>query len=323
MLLGNSIFQTEVLFNTSTYSVPFVNSESWVKTAFTTFFNNCWGPRWYSDGRQIQSIEAIVQTQSPDTVVSDTNNTAGAYAWDIRFNTTGGSDPMSPNPCHQRFYYRPAEPWTNISDAADGSNGSCTNYMDMLMGYDDSGPESVGVSTGTFTNFDSGTVPEATWELQNTSKCIGGDCQAYRIYQKVGETLPYKLIYYDCTTGEGVNLDYFATRSEADSIGSQWITSENTKGSQNSTGCTDQGVLYPWTDTTNGTNGGGSGGGGSGYQPIPCGDSNAIVLSDGSCGACNSGYAKEGGKCVESKVIPWMLYGGLGLMGLVGLIILK
>ena len=74
MLLGNSIFQTEVLFNTSTYSVPFVNSESWVKTAFTTFFNNCWGPRWYSDGRQIQSIEAIVQTQSPDTVVSDTNN---------------------------------------------------------------------------------------------------------------------------------------------------------------------------------------------------------------------------------------------------------
>ena len=179
------------------YSVPFANTESWVKAAFTAFFNNCWSPRWYTDGRQIQSIEAIVQTQSPDTAVSDTNNTEGSYAWDIRFNTTGIQEPVtsqgvttpaqSPNPCHQRFYYRPStyggdSPWEYSDRAAD----DCSDRTDMLMGYDNSGPESVGVSTGTFTNFDSGTIPEATWELQNTSKCMGSDCQAFRIYQKVG-----------------------------------------------------------------------------------------------------------------------------------------
>ena len=30
------------------YSVPFANTESWVKAAFTAFFNNCWSPRWYT-----------------------------------------------------------------------------------------------------------------------------------------------------------------------------------------------------------------------------------------------------------------------------------
>jgi hypothetical protein len=305
------LFSTEpnkdLIFNA--YSIPFANSESWVKAAFTAFFNNCWSPRWYTDGRQIQSIEAIVQTQSPDTVVSDTNNTAGAYAWDIRFNTTGGSDPMSPNPCHQRFYYRPSDTWHYSDRAAD----DCSDRTDMLMGYDNSGPESVGVSTGTFTNFASGTVPEATWELQNTSKCMDSDCQAFRIYQKVGETKPYKIVAFDCATGVVAGAEYFTTRNEADSKGSEWVMSQHTNGNHNTTGCTDQNL-----DAT-GDNG-----------SEPCDDSNASVLADGSCGPCNTGYILENDICTESddddddedatgklKYILWI--GG----ALLGLLVLK
>ena len=302
------LFSTEpnkdLIFNA--YSIPFANSESWVKAAFTAFFNNCWSPRWYTDGRQIQSIEAIVQTQSPDTVVSDTNNTAGAYAWDIRFNTTGGSDPMSPNPCHQRFYYRPSDTWHYSDRAAD----DCSDRTDMLMGYDNSGPESVGVSTGTFTNFDSGTVPEATWELQNTSKCMGSDCQAFRIYQKVGETKPYKIVAFDCATGAVAGAEYFTTRKEADSKGSEWVMSQHTNGNHNTTGCTDQNL-----DAT-GDNG-----------SELCDDSNASVLADGSCGPCNTGYLLENDICTDADDIAdddeddtgklkYILWGGGALLGL-------
>ena len=146
-------------------------------------------------GRQIQSIEAIVQTQSPDTAVSDTNNTEGSYAWDIRFNTTGIQEPVtsqgvttpaqSPNPCHQRFYYRPStyggdSPWEYSDRAAD----DCSDRTDMLMGYDNSGPESVGVSTGTFTNFDS------VFQKQHGNFKIHQNVWvltvSFRIYQKVG-----------------------------------------------------------------------------------------------------------------------------------------
>ncbi len=369
------------------YGVTFANTETWVKGAFRDFFNNCWGPNWWSDGRQIQSIEAIVQSQSPDSEVSDSNNTEGAYAWDIRFTTTASGDGTR----HQRFYYRPTEDWTYNT-----SISGCQNRQNMLMGYDNSGPEAVGVPTGTFTTFDQGYVPTATWELQTTSYCIGnvtvtkyqcgkwylgpgchtapeytrpsgppcvvdanGDMvevfqkktgsgtqgnKAFEIHQKVDEDKPFRLTKYNCSDEWiSINPEYYATRDEADAVGAAWVDSQyDTYGM---TGSDDWPAVISRPccerdnscddDDDNGDNGDN---GGNGPAPIPCGDPNAVVLDDGNCGVCKSGYEdkNDGNGCVEIQDdngdngddTPFepsntLKYIGLGVAGLMGLLVIS
>ena len=359
------------------YSTPFANLDSWVRGAFTDFFNNCWGPNWWNDGRQIQSIEAIVQSQSPDSAVSDSNNTEGAYAWDIRFKTTATGDGTR----HQRFYYRPTENWTYSSSTPSG----CQSRKNMLMGYDNSGPEAIGVPTGTFTSFDQGHVPTATWELISSSYCIGnvtvtqrqcgkwylGDgCHdaplytretgyggnpcvtdangdlvevwkkktgsgtqgnvGFRIYQKVGEDLPYKLIRYNCSDESIEHTNQYINRSSADQIGSAWVTSQYEDIGATGSDEWPNLISRPCCESDNScddsdddTNGNGNG------EPVPCADPNAEVLSDGSCGSCNTGYeVDENGVCTasednddidddeETPTLKYILIGGGALLGL-------
>ena len=111
-----------------------------------------------------------------------------------------------------------------------------------------------------------------------------------------GNCWPYRDIFKDtynlywnkqrkCYTGKA---EYFTTRNEADIKGSEWVMSQHTKGNHNTTGCTDQNL-----DAT----------GDNGSEPIPCDDSNASVLADGSCGPCNTGYLLENDICTDSDDI--------------------
>ena len=360
------------------YNVSFANTKAWVTGAFTDFFDNCWGPNYWTDGRQIQNVEAIVQTQTPNTPVSDTNNTGGAYGWDIRFRDTEG------DLRHQSFFYHPTDEFAFGSSAASG----CQTRKQFLMGFDNSGPAAVGVANGTFTSLSGGTTPAANWELQNTSYCIGNvtitknqcgkwylqqvmgegchdapvynkqhSCGSgfldadgntvevwkkklgsstegnpgYKIYQKVGEALPYKLITYTCTTGQEMQTTYYETRDEADTVGGAHVTAQyNDSVTEGNLGDDDWPATIarkcPDDDTDNS--------GGSG--PIlpdaePCDDDNATVLSDGSCGPCKTGYQANGDGCVEiqdggdddgeeNNALKWI---GLGAAGLLALLVVN
>ena len=261
------------------YVNSFSNTKTWVTNAFTSFFNNCWGPNFWTDGRQIDEVEAIVQTQTPQTQVTDTNITGGSYAWHIRFTDTEG------DLRHQVFYFNPTTPFNFGSGAASG----CQTRKNFLMGYDNSGPEAVGVADGAFIPLVGDDTGSSSWELQATSSCIGnvtatsrqcgkwyleqikgegchtapvytketgchGGAQdtagnpvevwvkktasstegqsAYKIYQKVGEDLPYKLVTYYCGAGQGkykgeeANTTFYATRTEADTAGNEWVMNQ-------------------------------------------------------------------------------------------------
>ena len=353
-------------------ALTFANTKSWVTSAFTDFFDNCWGPNWWTDGRQIQNVEAIVQTQTPNTPVSDTNISGGAYGWDIRFKDTEG------DLRHQSFYYNPTDDFVFGSSAATG----CQTRKQFLMGYDNSGPAAVGVATGTFTPLAAGTTPAANWELQTTSYCIGNvtiteeQCDkwyleqvagsgchtapvyqkqhscgslvdddgnnievwkkklgsstegnaGYKIYQKVGETKPYKLVTYNCATGDEMQTTYYTTRNGADVVGSAHVTSQyEANDPQVSSGNDNWPASISRVCEDNGDNG--DNGGGSSGPPVtivPCDDDNATVLSDGSCGPCKTGYVLEDDICIateeeeeeENNTLKWIGFGAAGLFGL-------
>ncbi|MAY90094.1 MAG: hypothetical protein CMN00_02790 [Rickettsiales bacterium] len=282
MILLASLFGTPLeLFGTEpnqdlifrSYVNSFSNTKTWVTNAFTSFFNNCWGPNWWTDGRQIDEVEAIVQTQTPQTQVTDTNITGCSYAWHIRFTDTEG------DLRHQVFYFNPTTEFAFGSSAASG----CQTRKNFLMGYDNSGPQAIGVADGAFIPLAGSDTGSSSWELQNTSYCIGNvtitknqcgkwyleqimgegcheapvykkqhSCTsgyadgngnavevwkkqlgsstegnaAYKIYQKVGESLPYKLITYNCATGQEMQTTYYETRNEADTVGSAHVTAQ-------------------------------------------------------------------------------------------------
>ena len=384
MILTSGLFGTPIeLFGATpnqdlvfrSYTNSFANTKTWVTNAFTDFFNNCWGPNWWSDGRQIDDVEAIVQTQTPLSQVSDTNITGGSYAWHIRFTDTEG------DLRHQVFYFNPTAEFDYTSIAASG----CQTRKNFNMGYDDSGPNAVGVATGTFTPLDAGDVGSASWELQNTSSCIGnqtvvkrqcgkwwleqvmGDgchtapvyqkehgCNsgyatnagdkvevwkkktasstagqsAFKIYQNVDETLPYKLVKYNCATGVEISSSFYSTRQEADTVGQAHVTSQyNTHGMTGD----DDSEKWPHTISKKCLDDDADDDGPT-IGPLEpfCDDDNATLLSDGSCGPCNAGYTLDSdNKCIattdddddddeeeSSPTLKYILIGGGALMGL-------
>jgi|TARA_A100000164_G_scaffold57294_1_gene45925 hypothetical protein len=383
MILLASLFGTPLeLFGTEpnqdlifrSYVNSFSNTKTWVTNAFTSFFNNCWGPNWWTDGRQIDDVEAIVQTQTPQTQVTDTNITGGSYAWHIRFTDTEG------DLRHQVFYFNPTTEFAFGSSAASG----CQTRKNFLMGYDNSGPQAIGVADGAFIPLAGGDTGSSSWELQNTSYCIGnvtitknqcgkwyleqimgegcheapvykkqhsctsgyadGDGNAvevwkkqlgsstegnaaYKIYQKVGESLPYKLITYNCATGQEMQTTYYETRNEADTVGSAHVTTQYndsvTEGNLGDDDWPDQISRICETDN----------GGDDDDPPLigTCADPNDSGYGQTECVGCNDGYEdnSDGLGCVEiqdndddddngddSNNLKWIGYGAAGLFGL-------
>jgi hypothetical protein len=179
MILLASLFGTPLqLFGTepnqelifrSTMTDTFTNTETWVTMAFTDFFNECWGPNWWTDGRQIDRVEAIVQTQDPTTEVDANSNTGGAYGWHIRFKDTAG------DLRHQSFFYKPTEfeAWGTTA------HSGCQTRKNFLMGYDNSGPDAVGQADGTFKPFETDEDDDdvvAPCEDSNATVSTDGSC---------------------------------------------------------------------------------------------------------------------------------------------------
>ena len=383
MILLASLFGTPLeLFGTEpnqdlifrSYVNSFSNTKTWVTNAFTSFFNNCWGPNWWTDGRQIDEVEAIVQTQVPETQVTDTNITGGSYAWHIRFTDTAG------DLRHQVFYFNPTTEFAYGSGAASG----CQTRKNFLMGYDDSGPQAVGVADGAFIPLVGDDTGSSSWELQTTSSCIGNvtitknqcgkwylqqvmgpgchvapvytkqhSCNSgwkvgddtvevwkkklgsssegqagYKIYQKVGESLPYKLITYNCSTGQELATSYYETRSAADTVGSAHVMAQynasNTAGTLGDDNWPDQISRICETDD-NGDNGDN----GDDDPPLvgTCADPNDSGYGLPDCAGCNDGYEdnNDGLGCVEiqddddgdeDNTLKYIGIGGAGLIGL-------
>ena len=103
----------------------FSNTESWVKNAFRTWYNSCWGPNF--GGYQLKKIENIVQRTAPSPTQSEPNE--NTYQWDIRYIYIE-PDGVTEAPWCQTFFYKTTGEYTGYTHSK-WDKPSCKHYYSM------------------------------------------------------------------------------------------------------------------------------------------------------------------------------------------------
>ncbi len=214
------------------------NSGTWVKSQFTSFYDNCY---WSGTPYEMDEVLKIVQIASPDTT-SDSDTHAGqtlgkTYRWAVRYryrnknDNTTGYDNIT-------FVLKQSGEFTNYSKAA------CATYkkfMFLVEGKASAGSAETKQSPFFVSLADQGGSSQVvySWESHGTGGCIGAPAigttsqgsGAWEIHNKPDYTVggvskPWRLTTYNCQTGAVVATTYHATKSAAQSEASNHVGDE-------------------------------------------------------------------------------------------------